>query len=287
MKRAAQWWTVAQIAGLCLAVAATSASAADVEVTDADRTYRNFTRETATVRQGEIRLEVRGLTIQDGGPNTRLDLLGFPVKNVPDLKGKVSELSGGIVDVLASYGVAKNTEVGLIIPSFIQSTTPASGGNKVNNSDIGDLEVYGKFQRAVATHCNVGAAMEVTFPNGPKNKGFSTGEMSVTPVLSTRYQQGRIGFGANVGWGFYTGSVPDVLNYGAELILQGTSTFALRTEIVGRVFNQNGIRYDDLEILPGIDYWLSDNLVIRPTGMSQGTGTALEWGIGAGMAVSF
>jgi len=287
MKRAAQWWMVAQFTGLCLAVAATNASADDVAVTDADRTYRNFTRETATVRQGEIRLEVRGLMEQDDGPHTRLDLLGFPVKNVPDLQGGINSLSGGIIDVVGSYGVAKNTEVGLIIPSFFQSTPPTAGGNSVNNSDIGDLEVYGKFQRAVATHCNVGAGMEVTFPNGPKDKGFSTGEMSVTPVLSTRYQQGRIGVGANVGWGIYTGSVPDVLNYGAEVILQGSSTFALRTEIAGRVFNQNGIRYDDLEVLPGIDYWLSDNIVIRPTGMAQGTGTALDWGVGAGMAVSF
>lgn len=280
MKRAAQWWMVAQIAGLCLAVAATSASAADVEVTDADRTYRNFTRETATVRQGEIRLEARGLMEQDDGPHTRLNLLGFPIKGF-------SQLSGGVMDVVGSYGVAKNAEVGILIPSYIQSLTPAAGGTKINNSDVGDLEVYGKFQRAVATHCNVGAGLEVTFPNGPKDKGFSTGEMSVTPVLSTRYQQGRFGVGANVGWGFYSGSVPDVLNYGAEVILRGTATFALRTEIAGRVFNQGGTRYDDLTILPGIDYLLSDNFVIRPTGMAGGTGTALDWGLGLGMAMSF
>jgi hypothetical protein len=287
MKRAAQLGMVAQIAGLCFAVVATRASADEVAVTDADRTYRNFTQETATVRQGEIRLEVRGLMEQDDGPHTRLDLLGFPVKNVPALSGGVSKLSGGIIDVVGSYGFAKNTEIGFIIPSFIQSATPASGGNAVNDSDIGDVAMYGKFQRAVAAHCNVGAGLQITLPNGPKNKGFGTGETGVTPVLSTRYQQGRIGVGANVGWSIYTGGVPDVLNYGAEVILQGSSTFALRTEIAGRVFDMNGIRYDDLQVLPGIDYWLSDTIVIRPTGMAQGTGTALDWGVGAGMAVSF
>lgn len=279
MKRDAQRWMVAQIAGLCLAAAATVASAADVQVTDADRTYKNFTRESATVREGEVRVEVRGLMEQDEG-HTRLNLLGFPVKGV-------DSLSGGIIDLVGSYGFAKNAEVGFIVPSYIQSLTLKSGGNKINNSDVGDLEFYGKFQRAVAEHCNVGAALEMTIPNGPKNKGFSTGELSLTPVFSTRYQQGRLGIGTNVGWSFYQGDVPDVLNYGAEVIVRGTASFALRTEIAGRVFDQNGTRFNDLTILPGIDFQVSDNLVIRPTGLANGTDTALDWGLGLGMALSF
>ncbi len=279
MKRAAQRWMVAQIAGLCLVAAATVTSAADVQVTDTDRTYKNFTRETATVQQGEVRVEVRGLMEQDD-THTKLNLLGFPIKGVADL-------SGGIIDLVGSYGVAKNAEVGFIVPSYVQSLTLLTGGPKVNNSDIGDVEVYGKFQRPVAEHCNIGAGLEMTFPNGPVNKGFGTGELGVNPIISTRYQEGRLGVGANVGWNFYKGSVPDVFNYGAEVIVKGTANFALRTEIVGRVFNQGGTRYDDLTILPGVDFKWSDSLTIRPTGLAGGTATSLDWGLGLGVMTSF
>jgi outer membrane protein OmpA-like peptidoglycan-associated protein len=286
MKRVAQRWMVAQIAGLCL-LATTGASAAEVNVTDADRTYRNFTRETATVRQDEIRLEVRGLQEQDDG-TTRLDLLGFPVRRLPGVsEGNVSTLSGGIIDFVATYGFAKNAEIGLIIPGYIQSLTLKTGGDKINNSDVGDVMLYGKIQRPLAEHFSVGAGMELTTPNGPVNKGFGTGQVGVNPFLSARYQQGRIGVGANVGFNFYNHSVPDVFNYGAEVILRGNAMFSLRTEIAGRVFNEFGVRYDDLQILPGLDVQISDNITIRPTGMVGGTNTSLDWGIGAGFAYAF
>ena len=286
MKRVAQRRMVAQIAGLCL-VAATGVSAAEVGVTDADRTYRNFTRETATVQKNEIRLEVRGLQEQDDG-TTRLDLLGFPVKRLPGVsEGNVSTLSGGIIDFVATYGFAKNVELGFIIPGYIQSLTLKSGGNKINNSDVGDVMLYGKFQRPLAEHFSVGAGAEVTTPNGPVNKGFGTGQLGVNPFLSARYQQGRIGIGANVGFNFYNDGVPDVLNYGAEVILRGNAMFSLRTEIAGRVFNEFGVRYDDLQILPGLDVQISENIVLRPTGMAGGTNTSLDWGIGAGFAYVF
>ena len=278
MKRVAQWWMVAQIAGMCLAAAATLAAAADVQVTDADRTYANFTQETATVRPGEIRVELRGI-LQEDQKNTRLNLLGFPVKGV-------ASLSGGIIDLVGSYGLAKNVEVGFIIPSYIQSLTLRSGGNKVNDADVGDFLMYGKFQRPVAEHCMAGAAVQLTTPNGPKDKGFSTGEVGVTPSLSTRYQHGRIGVGANVGWTFYSGDPPDVLNYGAEVIVRASQSFALRTEIAGRVFDQNG-RFNNLQVLPGVDFKWSDMITVRPTGMIGATNTALDWGLGCGVAVSF
>jgi outer membrane protein OmpA-like peptidoglycan-associated protein len=286
MKRAAQRWMVAHIAGLCL-VATTGAAAAEVTVTDADRTYRNFTRETATVQKDEIRLEVRGLQEQDDG-TTRLDLLGFPVKRLPGVsEGNVSTLSGGIIDFVATYGFVKNAEIGLIIPGYIQSLTLKSGGNKINNSDVGDVMLYGKFQRPLTEHFSVGAGMELTTPNGPVNKGFGTGQVGVNPIISARYQQGRIGVGANVGFNFYNHSVPDVFNYGAEVFLRANKTFSLRTEIIGRVFNEFGVRYDDLQILPGLDVQISENITIRPTGMVGGTNTSLDWGIGAGFAYAF
>jgi outer membrane protein OmpA-like peptidoglycan-associated protein len=289
MKRAAQRWMVAQIAGLCLAATATVASGADVAVTDADRTFKNFTRESATVSQDEVRLEVRGLMEQDE-ENTKLDLLGFPVNRLPGTTGGVNGINGGIIDLVASYGFAKNAEVGFILPGYIQSLSLNSGAKDVNNSDVGDLMLYGKFQRAVAEHWNVGAGLELTTPNGPVNKGFGTGSVGLNPIISTRYQQGRVGVGTNVGFNFYTGDFPDVFNYGAEVILRASKSFAIRTEIAGRLFNQGGRfggRYHDLTILPGIDFKWSDTLTIRPTGLANGTDTALDWGIGLGIATTF
>jgi len=278
MKRAAQWWMVAQIAGLCLAVAATVASADDVRVTDAERTYVNFVQETATVNQGEIRLELRGI-LEEDQDNTHLNLLGLPVKNV-------HSLSGGIIDLVGSYGLAKNVEVGLIIPSYIQSLQLESGGNKVNNSDIGDVLLYGKLQRRIAEDWMAGAGLQLTMPNGPVDKGFGYGKVGVTPILSTRWQQGRFGVGANVGWTFYNGNPPDTLNYGAEVFVRANQYLALRTEIAGRVFDQDG-RTNNLQVLPGVDFKWSDLITVRPTGMIGATNAALDWGIGVGIAVAF
>ncbi len=281
MKGAAQRWIVAGIAGLALGFAAQVAPAADV--TDNDRVYRNFTRETATVSENQIRLEVRGLQEQDE-ENTRLNLLGLRLKNL--YPGRTPEsLTGGIIDLVGSYGLAKNAEVGFIVPGYIE-TIKFKDGSRRSSQDVGDLELYGKFKRDVAEHCAVGAGVELTVPNGPKNKGFSTGETSVNPVVSTRYQRGPFGVGMNVGYQFFAGDAPDVFNYGAEVIVRGSDLYAIRTEIVGRVFNQ-GVRNHDLTILPGIDFNLSENVTIRPTGLANGTDTALDWGVGLGVAVKF
>jgi hypothetical protein len=199
----------------------------------------------------------------------------------------VQSISGGIIELVGSYGFAKNAEVGFIVPGFIQSLERKSGGNKVNDADVGDLLLYGKLQRSVAEHCMVGGGLELTTPNGPKDKGFSTGELGLNPFVSTRYQKGRLGVGANVGWNFYSGDVSDVLNYGAEVILRGSETYAVRAEIVGRVFDESGTRFNDLTILPGIDIKWTENVTVRPTGLANGTDTALDWGIGCGVAVSF
>jgi outer membrane protein OmpA-like peptidoglycan-associated protein len=77
-----------------------------------------------------------------------------------------------------------------------------------------------------------------------------------------------------------------VLNYGAEVIVRANQYLALRTEIAGRVFDQNG-RFHNLQVLPGVDFKWSDLITIRPTGMIGGTNTALDWGIGVGIAVAF
>lgn len=276
MKGAAQKWVGATVFGVSLMIVAGSVRAADV--TDADRTYRNYTRETATVAEGQIRVELRGLQEQDEN-HTRLNLLGFPISGV-------DRLSGGVIDLVGSYGVTKNAELGFIVPGYIE-TLHFKNATQKTDEDVGDLQLYGKFKRSVAEHCSVGAGLELSLPNGPEAKGFGTGELGLKPVISTRYQRGPFAVGANVGYEFYSGDVPDVLNYGAEVIVRGSSAYAIRTEIAGRVFDQGGTRFNDLTILPGIDVNISENLTIRPTGLANATDTALDWGIGLGVAATF
>jgi hypothetical protein len=297
MKRAARRWIVGSIAGVSLAVAAGPAAAADV--TDNDRTFRNFTRETATVGDGRIRLEIRGLQAQDE-ENTRLNLYGLLLP-----KGQTQEVTGGVVDLLASYGLGKNAELGFDIPSYIESKKFVPGTNihnRVTNEDVGDIMLYAKFRRSVAEHCTAGAGLELTLPNGPVQKGFSTGELGFNPYVSTRYQRGPVALGTNIGYQMYTGDqkdpqrtfedgqpilLSDQFNYGVEAIVRGSETYALRAELAGRVFNLRGQRFHDAVLLPGIDFNLAQNFVIRPTGLANITATALDWGLGVGMAYTF
>ena len=215
------------LAGLMLLGLVTAANAVEatssVNVTDADRVSRNFTREAATVEPGQIRLEVRGMTFEDSS-NVRLNLLGFPARDA------VHSETGGIIDVLGSYGLGKTGEVGFIVPTFIESQRlrgpqavgtngkPAVDGNgnpiytytTSQNEDVGDVLLYGKFKRPVAEHCVVAAGMELSLPTGIERKSFGTGEVGTNPFVSTRYQKGRFAFGMHAGYEFYTGDVPDI-----------------------------------------------------------------------------
>jgi hypothetical protein len=277
MKGATQKWIVgSMIAGMSLAMGSTVASAADV--TDADRVFRNYTRETATVAQGQIRVEVRGLQEQDD-QNTKLNLLGFRVKDV-------DRVTGGIVDLVGSYGFAKNAEVGFIIPGYIESLRFTDGSTSTNE-DVGDFLLYGKFQQSVAEHCRAGAGLELTTPNGPESKGFGTGELGVNPFVSTRYAHGPWALGLHAGYNFYSGDVDSVFNYSIEGIVRGSEAYAIRTEWSGRLFTQGGQRIWDAVFLPGIDFNVTDNLTIRPTGLANSTKDALDWGIGIGVAATF
>jgi hypothetical protein len=283
MKGTAQRWVVASVASVAVAMAAQMAAAADV--TDADRTFRNYTRETATVGDGQIRLEVRGFKEQDDGDHVRLSVAGLALREIYP-NARVQSTDAGMLDLVGSWGFAKNAELGFIVPGLLQSTRFENGGSAQNNADIGDFLLYTKFQQPVAKHCSVGGGLELTFPNGPASKGFGTGELGVNPFVSTRYQYRMIGVGANVGYQIYAGDAHDVFNYGTEIILRVSNVWALRTELAGRVFNAAGIRFHELQVLPGIDFDLSNRITIRPTGMVKGTDTAPDWGVGVGIAVT-
>jgi len=69
--------------------------------------------------------------------------------------------------------------------------------------------------------------------------------------------------------------------------MRGSSSYNIHCELSGRLFNANGKRYDDLVAMPGIDYNVSPNLTLRPTGLAGITGRAIDWGVGIGLAYTF
>ena len=287
MKGAAQRWFVAGFMATSFTIAAGAARA--VDVTDADRTWTNYAREAATVGDNNVRLELRGMSVADEGGN-RLNIIGLRLRSLyPDRK--VNQLSGGEIDLLGSYGLGKSGEVGFIVPGYFQSlrfdNKDPQTGNTLDQQDIGDVELYAKFKHTVAEHCAIGAGLELTLPNGPENKGLSTGEASFTPVVSTRYQRGPVAVGINAGYQIYNGNPVDVFHYGSEVILRASEAWAFRTELAGRVFKDGGHSFDALQILPGIDYNLTPNLTLRPQGMAGLTNSAIDWGVGAGVAFTF
>lgn len=271
--------------------------AAEVEVTDRDRVFENFTREAATVGDGRIRIELRGFTLtNDHG--AKLNIAGRPVKPLERrltsdaARADVNRVQGGMIDLLGTYGLGANAEVGFDVPFLIQKTrvriTPTDGSDSSietdNDQDVGDLLLYGKFKRKVAEHCVLAGGLELALPTGIEKKGFGTGELGFNPFLSTRYQRGRFAVGGHVGYQMYTGAPDDEFNYGAEVILRGNASYAIRTEIRGRYFKSFGDSYSDLVILPGFDFNLTDNFTIRPTGLAGLSKDALDWGIGIGLA---
>lgn len=318
MKGAAQRGFVAVLTGLAtIAVASVECRAQGevkpVEVTDADRTFRNFTRESATVEDGQIRIEVRALRTEelaeggdpdcrqpDRGNCTKLNTIGQRVLGV-------NEINGSSIDLVGSYGLMPNTEVGFILPVIVEQVKRDDGTNETNEG-IGDLLFYGKYKQAVAEHCTVSGGLEVTAPTGDDTQtrtmpqrfrqngsaagrgysAFGAGDVGLNPFVSTRYQQGRFAVGAHAGYNFYTGdNVPEVFNWSTQAIVRGTEMFSFRTELSGRLFDQFGSRWNDIVLLPGIDFNLSETFTIRPEGMANITGTAQDWGIGLGIAGVF
>lgn len=277
MKGVARTWILAGFAVLGWSIAAHASDASAVQVTDEDRTSRNFTRDSATVGDGRIRLEVRAMALNDEG-GTRLNLLGFPVRE------EVSRENGGIFDVIGSYGLGKSTELGFSVPTFIEKQRV--GDSTTQNKDVGDVLLYGKFKHEVATHCSIAGGVELTIPTGIERKSFGTGNYATNPFVSTRYANGRFSIGAHAGYQIYAGDTPDVYNYSLDIILRISHEYAFRAEASGRMFQQAGSKYNDLVVMPGIDYYLTQDFVIRPTGLVGVTDEALDWGIGLGLVYS-
>ena len=142
---------------------------------------------------GHVRLEVRGLYVKEKSAD--LDLNGFPVDPLEDRKStKVGDIQGGVFDLLASYGLGERSELGAVLPVFVQSTD-FDGASSTNDVGIGDVVFYGKFKRQVATNCSMAGGLELELPTGSEKKSFGTGELGFNPFISSRYQRGPFAAG--------------------------------------------------------------------------------------------
>lgn len=285
----------AVVGGLLTIGAVTAAHAADV--TNADRSFKNYTRDAAGLNEGQFRFELQGATLHDENNDITFKTSSSGVTtatrpavlNLAGFRTDYQSLSGGNFNLQGSYGLSKNVEVGLIMPFFVASTQPLTNNQYSTSSytgDAGDLLLFGKFSKEVAERCSLAGGLEVSAPSGNEDKGFGTGNTGMNPFVSTRYTYKGLGVGGHVGYQLFTGDTPDVFNWSFEMFLRGGPTYVFRTEVTGRLFQQRGSDNNDVTLWPGIDFNFSDHLTIRPTGMTGLTGVALDWGVALGLAYS-
>src|SRR5262249_52000372 len=88
--------------------------AQDVQVTNADRLWENFKRETAVVDSGQIRVEVQGMTLNATREAVGPQVLsrGTPAGPPTAVLNNVNNVAGGVLSLIGSYGLLPNTEVG-------------------------------------------------------------------------------------------------------------------------------------------------------------------------------
>lgn len=266
---------------------AASAYAEGVTVTDADRSWDNYVRDAAVVGNKSLRLELRGMYMHDDDPN--LEMNRFPIQDLERRKGAhITDIEGGILELLGSYGVGNQAELGFKVPVLFQSLdldpfVDEIGTGSSNDADMGDVLLYGKFKRKVAENCHAALGLEITVPTGIEKKGFGTGDVGFNPFLSSRYQRGRFGLGAHVGYVISTGDTVDVLNYSFTAIARGSALWLLRVEVSGRMLKDFGETFNDLSVLPGLEFNVTDQLTLRPTFTAGIAKDAFQWGGGLGI----
>jgi outer membrane protein OmpA-like peptidoglycan-associated protein len=303
MKGAAYWCSAL---GVMLLVASASVHAQTSEptgtsdVTDRDRLWANFTREAAVVGDRNFWIELRGLKLQEYDTRLKLaPLTGYPVndfenKRIAQGGFPIDQIDAGRFDLVGAYGIGQSFELGLDLPFVTQQQidfqVPDSCVQGVDNCDsfadfvdVGDLLMYGKFKRELMEHWAGAVGLEMSVPTGNEDKLTGSGELGLNPFLSTRYQSGRVAVGGHVGFLLNTNEQPDVFNWSVSGIVRGSPLFALRIEFNGRLLRDFGDTFNDISIYPGIDFNLTENIIIRPQGIAGITDEAVDWGLGLGI----
>lgn len=271
--------------------------AAASDVTDKDRMWANFTRETAVVGDRKFWIELRGIKLYNDqaikqpdvndptknveGPT--LGLNGYPVKPFAQKKGQnVTDIDGGRFDLIGAYGI-EMWEIGMDLPFAMQQQIEFANGTFQEDFNVGDMVLYGKYKLPFNDEWAGGLGMEMSIPTGPEDELLGSGDLGLNPFLSTRYQSGRVGFGGHLGFLLNTGDQPQVFNWSLQGVVRGSASFALRTEILGRLFNDVGSTFNDIAVYPGLDFNLTENFIIRPEGLAHLSTDAINWGIGLGL----
>lgn len=272
-----------------------SSAVRTADVTDRDRTWASFSREAAIVGDGHFWVELRAMKLNDDQGSRKEDddgvkvsgpalgLSGYPVNEFEKQNDDfVEEIDGGRFDLIGAYGLGPYWELGMDLPFVMQQQISLANSPAQNDVGVGDLMFYGKFKKELAEHWAGALGLEMSIPTGDEDKLFGSGELGLNPFLSSRYQSGRVAVGAHVGFLLNTNTQPDVFNWSVQGIARGTEVYSLRAEIVGRVFRDFGETFNDISVYPGIDFNLTDNVIIRPEGLAHITDDAIDWGIGIG-----
>jgi len=271
--------------------------AQDVKVTDRDRLWENFRRESAVVDAQQFRLELQGITLNAdrNSPGEQVISRGTPA-GMPDQPPveNINTVAGGLVRLLATYGVFTNVELGAQIEGVFQelrfnntNTGQAAGGVFESANTFGDMWLYGKYRYKVNDEVGVAGGIELRLPTGNRGKRTGTGEFGTNPFVSTRYARDRWSVGAHVGYQFNNGSLDDQFNWDVDGIIAASSRWAIRAEFTGWNYNYAGQKIDDVYCSPGIEYSFSENITVRPTAQVGITKPALGWGLGVGVAYTF
>jgi hypothetical protein len=295
MKGAANRSAVLVIALTATATMALAEGSSDVS--DRDRMWANFTREAAVVGDRSFWVEVRAMKLNDDqeikqtdvtdptkkveGPT--LGLNGYPVKPFAQKNGSnVTSIDGGTFNLIGAYGI-ESWEIGGNLPFVMQQQISFADLRPQNDTNVGDLVLYGKYKMPLADHWAGGLGLEMSIPTGPESELLGSGNLGLNPFLSARYQSGRVGLGGHMGFLLNTGSQPQVFNWSLQNVLRASQYFALRTEINGRLFNDVGSTFNDIAVYPGLDVNIFENVIIRPEGLAHLTTDAINWGIGLGL----
>jgi hypothetical protein len=285
------------ILALCLLVAPALADEGEEEaapgnhVTERDRLWVNFMRESAVVGDGKLRLAVQTLAINKSTSDRTPDLTGFPVDDLEkalEIAGtpdRVRNVEGLRFDLVGSYGLGPYAELGFDMPFFSESIKFEGDTPTRNTEDVGDLVIYTKFRKMVADNTSIGGGLELSVPTGAESKRLGTGELAFNPFVNARHTWGRIAVGGHLGFNISEGDVPDVFNYSTFVIARGTDLFALRVELNGRFFRDFDTDFNDVSLWPGIDLNVTERITVRPQALVNLTNDAWEWGIGAGVVV--
>ncbi len=262
-----------------LSLAAPAWAQEEYKITDNDRLFRNYNYETATVQPGQFRLEVRGMILHDDTNNRpvvaplsgttgfqtfqrfspQLIIRGFPAGDSDRLERRddLVEVSGGTLDLVGSYGIFKNAEVGFDVQGILQGlsfantdailATPANMVPEAekrsiltvneNNNDFGDTSLYGKYKFPVTEKLDIGGGVELRAPTGQEKKRLGTGEWGVLPFAGFRYTGGRWAVGGTGGYQFNMESVQNVGYWSAYALGRLNRNYAFRVELTGRHFD--------------------------------------------------